>query len=90
MLSLFEELLLIHGPLLQTASIDITLIYSEKKDRLELIFESFGERPNPLDKRLLPDELGLKIINSLAERIEYRSLEGKNRLTISLKKGPND
>jgi polar amino acid transport system ATP-binding protein len=86
-LLLVEELLLIYGPLLQKTPLDITLTYSEKKDHLELVAESFGEAANPLDKRLLPDELGLNIINSLTEGIEYRTIDNKNRLTVNIKKG---
>ncbi|MFZ2196131.1 MAG: amino acid ABC transporter ATP-binding protein [Thermodesulfovibrionales bacterium] len=86
-LLLMEELLLIYGPLLQRTALDITLTYSEKKDHLELVLESFGEAVNPLDKHLLPDELGLNIINSLAEGIEYRTVDNKNRLTVRIKKG---
>jgi polar amino acid transport system ATP-binding protein len=86
-LLLVEELLLIYGPLLQTTALDITLTYSERKDRLELLLESLGLAANPLDKRLLPDELGLNIINSLAEGIEYRTVDNKNILTVNIKKG---
>lgn len=86
-LLLVEELLLVHGPLLQRTTLDITLTYSEKKDRLELALESSGEAANPLDRRLLPDDLGLNIINSLTEGIEYRTADNKNRLTMSIKKG---
>lgn len=86
-LLLVEELLLIHGQLLQRTALDITLTYSEKKYQLELVLESFGEAANPLDKSLLPDELGLNIINSLAEGIEYRTVDNRNRLTVKIKKG---
>lgn len=84
---LLEELMIIHAPLLKKTSMDITLAYSERKDLLELILESSGEAPNPLDKSRLPDDLGLKIINSLAEEIEYRTGESRNRLTMKIKKG---
>jgi polar amino acid transport system ATP-binding protein len=65
----------------------MTLAYSEKKERLELVCESTGEAVNPLDRERLPDELGLTIINNLAESIDYRRIDDKNRLTLLMKKG---
>jgi polar amino acid transport system ATP-binding protein len=85
-LLLFEELLQIYNPLLTSTLLDLTLAYSEKKERLELVCESMGEAVNPLDKNLLPDELGLTIINNLAESIDYRRVNDKNRLTLMMKK----
>ncbi len=85
-LLLFEELLQIYSPLLESTSLDMTLAYSEKKERLELVCESTGEAVNPLDKDLLPDELGLTIINNLAESIDYQRVDDKNKLTLMMKK----
>ena len=86
LLLLVEELLLIHGTLLPAATIDLTISYSEKKESLELALENTGEAINLLDRHRLPDELGLKIIRHLAEQIDYRRLDGKNRVTVSIKK----
>ena len=86
LLLLVEELLQIYNPYLQATILDLTLSYSEKKESLELMVESTGETINPLDKNLLPDELGLNIINSLAENIDYRRVDDKNRLTLLMKK----
>jgi polar amino acid transport system ATP-binding protein len=85
-LLLFEELLQVYNPLLQSTPLDMTLAYSEKKERLELVCESTGEALNPLDKERLPDELGLTIINNLAESINYQRVNDKNRLTLMMKK----
>ena len=41
---------------------------------------------NPLDKERLPDELGLAIINNLAESIDYQRVNDKNRLIVMMKK----
>jgi polar amino acid transport system ATP-binding protein len=87
LLLLVEELLQIYAPHLPTAPLELTLAYSEKKESLELICESFGDALNPLDKDLLPDELGLAIIRNLAESIEYRREDDRNRLTLRMKKG---
>jgi polar amino acid transport system ATP-binding protein len=86
LLLLVEELLQIHGPLLRTATLDLTISYSEKKESLELTLENTGEAVNLLNRSLLPDELGLKIINHLAKSIDYQRVDDKNRVTLSLKK----
>ncbi|HEX9023732.1 MAG TPA: ATP-binding cassette domain-containing protein [Geobacteraceae bacterium] len=85
-LLLFEELLQIYNPLLPTAPLDMTLAYSEKKERLNLVCESAGEAVNPLDRERLPDELGLTIINNLAESIDYQRVNDRNVLTVMMKK----
>jgi polar amino acid transport system ATP-binding protein len=86
LLLLVEELLQIYNPHLNTTQLDLTIAYSEKKESLELVCESTGDAVNPLDKSLLPDELGLTIINNLAESIDYQHVDNKNRLTLILKK----
>ena len=85
LLLLVEELLQIYNPLLSTTLLDLTIGYSEKKESLELVLESTGEAVNPLDKNLLPDELGLNIINNLAEQIQYQRVNSKNRMTLMMK-----
>ncbi|MEI6206098.1 MAG: ATP-binding cassette domain-containing protein [Desulfuromonadales bacterium] len=85
-LLLVEELLQIHIPFMHETIIDVTIAYSEKKESLELVLESSGEACNPLDNNLLPDELGLNIIKSFAEHIDYQRVNDKNRLTLIVKK----
>jgi polar amino acid transport system ATP-binding protein len=85
-LLLVEEVLQLHHPYLQTMPLDITLAYSEKKETLEFLFESRGEAINPIDSELLPDELGLVIINNLVESIDYQREGDKNKLVVMLKK----
>jgi polar amino acid transport system ATP-binding protein len=84
LLLLVEELLQIYHPLLPTTAIDLTVSYSEKNGNLELALENMGEAVNLLDGSLLPDDLGLKIINHLAENIVYERVDNKNRVTLSL------
>jgi polar amino acid transport system ATP-binding protein len=86
LLLVVEELLQIYNPYLNSACLDLTISYSEKKESLELIIESTGAELNPLDKNLLPDELGLNIINNLAESIDYHRVNGNNRVTLMMKK----
>ena len=64
----------------------MTIGYSEKSESLELVWESGGASLNPLDAALLPDELGLGIIRSLAESIEYLRVNDKNRVILKMKK----
>lgn len=86
LLLLVEELLQIYNPLLLTTILDITLSYSEKKESLELFFESAGPQVNPIDEKNLPDELGLTIIKHLTESIVYQREGNKNRLRLIMKK----
>jgi polar amino acid transport system ATP-binding protein len=82
---LVEELLQIYTPLLSSTALEITVAYSEKKESLELVFESGGKAENPLDSEQLPDELGLTIIKNLVASIEYAHIENKNRLALLMK-----
>ena len=86
LLLIVEEMLQIYNPFLSKALLDINLAYSEKKESLEVVFESTGEAMNVLDKNLLSDELGLTLIQSVTESIDYQRLNNKNRVTLILKK----
>jgi polar amino acid transport system ATP-binding protein len=86
LLLLVEELLQIYAPYLGPIILDMTITYSEKNDRLELICESTGEQANPIESAGLADELGLMIIRNLTEGIDYRWINGKNRLQFLVKK----
>jgi polar amino acid transport system ATP-binding protein len=86
LLLLVEELLQIYAPYLGPIVLDMTITYSEKNDRLELICESTGEQANPIESAGLDDELGLMIISNLTESIDYQWLNGKNRLQFLIKK----
>jgi polar amino acid transport system ATP-binding protein len=85
-LLLVEELLQIYAPYLNIIVLDMTITYSEKNDRLELICESTGEQANPIESESLTDELGVMIIRNLTESIDYQWLNGKNRLQFLIKK----
>lgn len=86
LLLLVEELLQLFNPFLDTMPLELTLSYSEKKESLELVCEIKGEAFNPLTHNLLPDELGLIIINNLAESIAYSRINNTNRVTVLIKK----
>ncbi|WP_020160332.1 ATP-binding cassette domain-containing protein [Methylobacter marinus] len=85
LLLVVEELLQIYKPYLRTAVLDMTITYSEKTERLELVCESTGEPANPLESERLTDDLGLMIIRNLTESIDYRWIDGKNRLQFLIK-----
>jgi len=85
-LLILEELMVIHNSLSKAIDINLTLSYSEKRDTLELVFESGGVEGNILDK-IEQDELGLMIIKNLTESIEYSRTNEKNRLNLFLKRG---
>jgi len=84
-LLLVEEMLQIYNPFLHSTILDMKLAYSEKKESLELVFENTGDAVNPLDKKWSADELGLRIINNLAESIIYQREDNKNRLTLMMR-----
>ncbi|MEI6422740.1 MAG: ATP-binding cassette domain-containing protein [Lentisphaerota bacterium] len=86
LLLLVEEMLQIYNPFLHSTHLDMTIAYSERNEVLDLVFENTGEAVNLIDKNLLPDELGLTIIYSLTENIDYQRLNDRNRLTLSLKR----
>jgi polar amino acid transport system ATP-binding protein len=86
LLLLVEELLQIYAPYLGSIVLDMTITYSEKNDRLELICESTGEQANPIESESLDNELGLMIIRNLTESIDYQWINGKNRLQFLIKK----
>ncbi|MDD5036014.1 MAG: amino acid ABC transporter ATP-binding protein, partial [Methylococcaceae bacterium] len=87
LLLLVEELLQIYAPFLPKTMLDLTIAYSEKSERLEILCETEGEAANPLaGDNLSDDDLGLTIITKLTESIGHQYLNGKNRLQILLKK----
>lgn len=85
LLLLVEEVLQIHGPSLNREILDLTITYSEKHDRLELACESTGEAGNPLQSDRLADDLGVRIVQSLSETIQYRRVNDRNRLEFLVK-----
>ncbi len=84
LLFIVEEILRIYIPHLYTTSLEMTLAYSEKKQSVELVFESGGEAMNPLDKNLLPDESAESPVWSMMQSIDYQRVNDKNRVTLIL------
>ncbi len=86
LLLLVEELLQVYNPYLERTELELTISHSEKTGNLELVCEGSGESLNPLDKSLLPDELGLTIINNLTLGIDYKRVGDRNRLSMAVRK----
>jgi polar amino acid transport system ATP-binding protein len=84
LLSIVEEMLKTYKPLLLSSPVDMTLAYSEKKDSVELVFESAGKTFNPFENALPTDESGLTGVRSMTQSIDYQRLGEKNRLTMML------
>jgi len=81
---LVEELLALYD--LQICQVELTLAYSEKQDRLELVMESAGAAFNPLEPGNAPDEIGLSIIAGMSENVEYQRADDLNRISLTIKK----
>lgn len=90
LLLLIEELLQIYTPYLGKVILDMTITYSEKSRRLDLICESTGEKANPLNSHGLTDDLGVTIIKNLTESIDYQWHNGKNRLEFQVKNSSHE
>lgn len=82
---LVEEILAIHISLLQKIDIDLTISYSEKRETLEIIVENYGDKINVFEKTD-QNEIGYAIIKNMTENIEYLWSEGKNKLSMLLKR----
>jgi len=84
LLTIFQNLLDIYSPFLFATHLDVTLSYSEKKQRVELVCESTGDISDLLEKNSLPDDSPLSIIRGLTQNIDYRRGVDKNTLTLVL------
>jgi polar amino acid transport system ATP-binding protein len=84
-LLIVEEFLGIYNSQSKIIDVNLTLSYSEKRDSLEIVFESLGEKENLFDNAD-PDEIGLTIIKNLTENIDYERVDGKNKLSMFLKR----
>jgi len=71
LLLLMEELLGLYRPRLSQMPLDVTIDFSEKSGRLEVICESAADSVNPLDEGDSANELSFMIIQNLTENIQY-------------------
>jgi polar amino acid transport system ATP-binding protein len=84
LLLLVEELVQLHHPLLGSAPVELRIAHSEKHDTLEIVIENSGEPFNLLEDRARDDDLGIRIINGLAENVSYQRLDDTNRIIVTL------
>jgi polar amino acid transport system ATP-binding protein len=85
LLLVVEEMLAIYGPQLRSITLEMTISYSEKEERLAVVIESTGAPGNPLEAGEVPDDLGLMLIRGLTENLEYKRAGDRNRLEFNVK-----
>jgi polar amino acid transport system ATP-binding protein len=86
LLLLMEELLGLYRPKLSETTLDVTIDYSEKTGRLEVVCETAGDSANVLDDVAEENELGLMIIRNLTENLEFQREDGRGVLKLQMKK----
>jgi len=82
---LVEELLYLHKPLLRDFLVDLSIGYSEKNGRLELVVETADPGRDPLQVPEGDEGFSVAIVRGLAETIEQRREHGKSRLEIAVR-----
>ena len=84
LLLLTEELLQLYRPRLASAPLDLSIAFSEKTDRLEILIESEGDQANPFEHPDASEDLGLMIIRNMTGSIDYSHSNGKNKLLLTV------
>ena len=82
LLSIAEEVLFMQTDFSDT---NLSLFYSEKNGRLELICNSAGTAVNPLEEGVLDDDIGLRLIQARCESMDYKYENQRNILTMKIK-----
>jgi polar amino acid transport system ATP-binding protein len=85
LLLLVEELLQVYRAFLGHGVMTIGIEYSERSGRLDVICEQEGPDRNPLQGDHLPDEIGLMIIRSLVDELQYSYSEGFSQLSMTVR-----
>jgi len=84
LLLLVEELLMLFRPPMALGVLELTIAYSEKTGRLEIVCETGTAFGNPLEESS-SGHLGMMIIRNLTETIEFRSRDGRNIWELRMK-----
>lgn len=84
-LLIIEELIVLYKSQSKEINIDLRVAYSEKHNSIEIIFVSTGEEGNILDNAE-PEDIGVMIVKNKTDKIEYKRVDDKNRLSLMLKK----
>jgi len=82
---LLEELLTLHKPLLDPFVVDLSIAYSEKSGRVELIVETADPGVDPLDETAGDDDLQVRIIKGMSETIAHKREGGRSRFEIAIR-----
>ncbi len=65
--------------------IGLSLSFSEKDGKLQMVCESAGAPVNPLEEGVLGDDIGLKLIRARCESVDYTFTRGKNILVLQIR-----
>ena len=85
LLLLVEELFQVYRPGLPASPWELTVAYSEKSGRLQVVCESRGTQNNPLEREMHQDNLGLMIIRNLCDSIVFSRHDDTGRLELEMK-----
>ena len=82
-LLLVEELLRLYSPHLKAACLDLTVAFSEKSERLQILCRTEPDLPNPLEAE--EEDLGAIIVRNMSEQVTYDRATGTSTLEITLR-----
>jgi polar amino acid transport system ATP-binding protein len=82
---LVEELVYLHKPILHPFIVDLSIAYSEKNGRVELIIETQDTGKDPLEVPEGDDGLAVAIIKGIPETIEHRREDGRSRFEMAVR-----
>ncbi len=85
LLLVIEELLTLYKPYLDDMHLELTIAHSEKTDELHLSCVSDGAEFNPLENPELQDDIGVNIIRSFTEKINFKWADHQNKLELLIK-----
>lgn len=67
------------------SDINLSLSYSEKDGRLQMVCQSAGNPSNPLEPGEDEDDIGIRLIRAKCDNMNYKFEDNKNILTLDLK-----
>lgn len=85
LLLVIEELLTLYKPYLNDMHVELTIGHSEKTDELNLSCVTDGLEFNPLENPELQDDIGVNIIRSFTEKINFKWADHQNKLELLIK-----
>lgn len=85
LLLLVGELLILFQEMSALSGLDLTISYSEKTGRLEIVCETGSVVSNPLEQGDSAENLGLMIIRNLTESFQFRCHDSRSILELKMK-----